>query len=125
MRARTAALRASIDTPYERVKQRRSAQRRGKKKSQARVGKPGTVTQSDANYAADFRGGHSTLGLTRAKCPTAGIDGFDVLREIEDCAEQPMVVFVTAHKEYAIPAFEVKAFANPSQPILGAVAYTL
>ena len=38
-----------------------------------------------------------------------GADGFDVLREIEDCPEQPVVVFVTAHKEYAIPAFEVQA----------------
>jgi two-component system, LytTR family, response regulator len=38
-----------------------------------------------------------------------GADGFDVLREIEDCREQPVVVFVTAYKEYAIPAFEVQA----------------
>ena len=38
-----------------------------------------------------------------------GADGFDVLREIEDCREQPVVVFVTAHREYAIPAFEVQA----------------
>jgi two-component system, LytTR family, response regulator len=38
-----------------------------------------------------------------------GADGFDVLKEISDCREQPVVVFVTAHKEYAIPAFEVQA----------------
>jgi two-component system, LytTR family, response regulator len=38
-----------------------------------------------------------------------GGDGFDVLREIEDSPDQPLVVFVTAHKEYAIPAFEVQA----------------
>jgi two-component system, LytTR family, response regulator len=38
-----------------------------------------------------------------------GADGFDVLREIEDCREQPVVVFVTAHREYAIPAFEAQA----------------
>jgi two-component system, LytTR family, response regulator len=38
-----------------------------------------------------------------------GADGFDVLKEIADCREQPVVVFVTAHKEYAVPAFEVQA----------------
>jgi two-component system, LytTR family, response regulator len=38
-----------------------------------------------------------------------GADGFDVLKEVADCREQPVVVFVTAHREYAIPAFEVQA----------------
>lgn len=39
-----------------------------------------------------------------------GADGFDVLREIADCDQLPTVVFVTAHREYAIPAFEAQAF---------------
>lgn len=38
-----------------------------------------------------------------------GGGGFDVLKEIADCRELPAVVFVTAHREYAIPAFEVQA----------------
>src|SRR5271163_5007512 len=38
-----------------------------------------------------------------------GAHGFEVLKEIADCREQPVVVFVTAHKEYALPAFEVQA----------------
>jgi two-component system LytT family response regulator len=38
-----------------------------------------------------------------------GADGFDVLREIEDRPDLPAVVFVTAHREYAIPAFEAQA----------------
>jgi two-component system, LytTR family, response regulator len=38
-----------------------------------------------------------------------GADGFGVLKEIADCQQQPVVVFVTAHKEYALPAFEVQA----------------
>jgi two-component system LytT family response regulator len=38
-----------------------------------------------------------------------GADGFDVLKEIADCRDQPVIVFVTAHKEYAVPAFEVQA----------------
>jgi two-component system, LytTR family, response regulator len=38
-----------------------------------------------------------------------GSDGFDVLREVADCDELPAIVFVTAHREYAIPAFEAQA----------------
>jgi two-component system LytT family response regulator len=38
-----------------------------------------------------------------------GADGFGVLEEIADCRDLPAVVFVTAHKEYAIPAFEAQA----------------
>jgi two-component system, LytTR family, response regulator len=38
-----------------------------------------------------------------------GANGFEVLKEIEDCQKQPVVVFVTAYKEYAVPAFEVQA----------------
>jgi two-component system LytT family response regulator len=38
-----------------------------------------------------------------------GADGFDVLGDIADCRDLPAVVFVTAHKEYAIPAFEAQA----------------
>lgn len=38
-----------------------------------------------------------------------GADGFGVLEEIADCRDLPTVVFVTAHREYAIPAFEAQA----------------
>jgi two-component system LytT family response regulator len=38
-----------------------------------------------------------------------GADGFGVLDDIADCAVLPTVVFVTAHREYAIPAFEAQA----------------
>jgi len=38
-----------------------------------------------------------------------GADGFDVLEEVEDCCDLPVVVFVTAHREYAVPAFEAQA----------------
>jgi two-component system, LytTR family, response regulator len=38
-----------------------------------------------------------------------GADGFGVLEEIADCRDLPVVVFVTAHREYAIPAFEAQA----------------
>jgi two-component system, LytTR family, response regulator len=38
-----------------------------------------------------------------------GADGFRVLEEISDRRDFPAVVFVTAHREYAIPAFEAQA----------------
>src|SRR6204780_3015593 len=38
-----------------------------------------------------------------------GADGFDVLKEIADRRDLPAVVFVTAHPQYAIPAFEAQA----------------
>ncbi len=38
-----------------------------------------------------------------------GADGFGVLQEIADARDLPAVVFVTAHREYAIPAFEAQA----------------
>jgi len=38
-----------------------------------------------------------------------GADGFGVLEEISERCDLPAVVFVTAHREYAIPAFEAQA----------------
>jgi len=37
-----------------------------------------------------------------------GADGFGVLEEVAEFGELPTVVFVTAHREYAIPAFEAQ-----------------
>jgi len=37
-----------------------------------------------------------------------GADGFDVLDEIADRRDVPAVVMVTAHRQYAIPAFEAQ-----------------
>jgi two-component system LytT family response regulator len=38
-----------------------------------------------------------------------GSNGFEVLKEIADSRDLPAVVFVTAHQQYAIPAFEAQA----------------
>jgi two-component system, LytTR family, response regulator len=38
-----------------------------------------------------------------------GADGFTVLEEVAECRDLPTVVFVTAHREYAVPAFEAQA----------------
>jgi two-component system LytT family response regulator len=45
-----------------------------------------------------------------------GLDGFGVLREIEP-DERPYVVFVTAHDEHAIRAFEVQAVDYLLKPV--------
>jgi len=44
-----------------------------------------------------------------------GMDGFDVIRALE-AGPLPRVVFVTAHDEYAIQAFEVHAFGYLLKP---------
>jgi two-component system LytT family response regulator len=45
-----------------------------------------------------------------------GADGFGVLEEIADCRDLPTVVFVTAHREYALPAFEAQALDYVLKP---------
>jgi two-component system LytT family response regulator len=52
-----------------------------------------------------------------------GADGFGVLEEIADCRELPAVVFVTAHREYAIPAFEAQALDYLLKPFKRARFY--
>ena len=39
-----------------------------------------------------------------------GADGFAVLKSLADRRELPVIVFVTAYREYALPAFEARAF---------------
>lgn len=46
-----------------------------------------------------------------------GLDGFEVLRQTSD-AHQPFVVFVTAHDEHAIKAFEVQAVDYVLKPVV-------
>ncbi len=47
-----------------------------------------------------------------------GMDGFDVLREI-GAEQMPPVIFVTAHDQYAIRAFEVNAIDYLLKPVTG------
>ncbi|HXS21752.1 MAG TPA: LytTR family DNA-binding domain-containing protein [Steroidobacteraceae bacterium] len=39
-----------------------------------------------------------------------GADGFAVLKTLVDPKQLPVIVFVTAYREYALPAFEARAF---------------
>jgi two-component system LytT family response regulator len=45
-----------------------------------------------------------------------GADGFGVLEEIADGRDLPTVVFVTAHRQYALPAFEAQALDYVLKP---------
>ena len=46
-----------------------------------------------------------------------GQDGFDVLRTITAAGLQPLVVFITAHDEHAIRAFDVQALDYVLKPV--------
>jgi DNA-binding LytR/AlgR family response regulator len=69
------------------------------------------------------RGGEAGIDLVREMRPDillldinmAEFDGFNVLDELAD--EAPLVIFVTAFQEYAVRAFEVRAFDYLLKPI--------
>jgi two-component system LytT family response regulator len=46
-----------------------------------------------------------------------GMDGFEVLEEIAD-EHQPVIVFITAHDEHALRAFEVQAIDYVLKPVI-------
>ena len=67
-------------------------------------------------------GAEAVLGIQKTKpdllfldVQMPGMDGFDVIRAL-DPDELPRIVFVTAHDEYAIQAFEVHAFGYLLKP---------
>lgn len=74
-------------------------------------------TDPDVSIAGECGDGVRAAGLIRELRPALvfldvqipGADGFGVLKEIADCRDLPAIVFVTAHREYAIPAFEAQA----------------
>jgi two-component system LytT family response regulator len=74
-------------------------------------------TDPDVSIAGECGDGVRAADLIRELKPALlfldvqipGADGFGVLQEIADCRDLPTVVFVTAHREYAIPAFEAQA----------------
>ncbi|MEM8547046.1 MAG: LytTR family DNA-binding domain-containing protein [Pseudomonadota bacterium] len=64
-----------------------------------------------------FVGGEGLLAAVQAECPQVifldiqmpGDDGMTLAREILQLPEAPLIVFVTAHSEYAVAAFELYA----------------
>jgi two-component system LytT family response regulator len=72
--------------------------------------------QSDVEVVQDCRNGAEAIDAIRRLAPDLvfldirmpDMDGFDVLGQL-DRAERPRVVFVTAHDEFAVRAFELHA----------------
>jgi len=80
--------------------------------------------RNDIEIAAEARNGREALALIREHQPDLvfldiqmpGMDGFDVLRELQS-EEMPAIVFVTAFDNYAIQAFEAHALDYLLKPI--------
>ena len=74
-------------------------------------------TDPDVRVVGECGDGIRTAEVIRAIKPALlfldvqipGSNGFEVLKEIADSRDLPAVVFVTAHQQYAIPAFEAQA----------------
>jgi two-component system LytT family response regulator len=80
--------------------------------------------QSGIGHVAEARDGVEAVALVRAKRPDLMLldvqmpemDGFEVLKEL-GAESMPPVIFVTAHDQYAIRAFEVNAIDYLLKPV--------
>ena len=80
--------------------------------------------RGDVVIAAEARDGEEALRAVHSSAPDLllldvqmpGLDGFEVLAEIEP-AKMPAVVFLTAYDEYAVRAFEVQALDYLVKPV--------
>ncbi len=80
--------------------------------------------QAEIATIAEARNGEEAVEAIRAKRPDLllldvqmpGLDGFGVLREL-GAEHMPPVIFVTAHDQYAIQAFEVNAIDYLLKPV--------
>jgi len=78
----------------------------------------------DVELAGEARNGREALDMIRDLSPDLvfldiqmpGMDGFDVLRALDEDA-MPVIVFVTAFDEYAVQAFEANALDYLLKPI--------
>src|SRR3954467_4041686 len=77
------------------------------------IGEAGSGTEAVKMIASE----RPDLVLLDIQMP--GLDGFGVIREIAG-HDPPLVVFVTAHDEHAIKAFEVQAIDYVLKPVLEA-----
>jgi len=83
------------------------------------------ANESDVEIAGEAGSGTEAVKMIRAERPDLvfldiqmpGTDGFGVIREIAE-DDPPLIVFVTAHDEHAIKAFEVQAVDYVLKPVL-------
>jgi two-component system, LytTR family, response regulator len=79
----------------------------------------------EIEIVGECRNGRETIGLLRTTpadlllldIQMPGASGFDVLAEIIDRRSGPAVLFVTAHQEHAVRAFEVQALDYLVKPV--------
>jgi two-component system LytT family response regulator len=83
--------------------------------------------EPDVEIVGEAGSGTEAVKMIRAERPDLvfldiqmpGTDGFGVIREIAD-DDPPLIVFVTAHDEHAIKAFEVQAVDYVLKPVIEA-----
>jgi two-component system, LytTR family, response regulator len=81
--------------------------------------------RSDVTVAGEAEDGEAAVELIRSVAPHVvlldvhmpGIDGFEVVAQIEDLASPPRVVFITAYDRHAVRAFEVNAVDYLLKPV--------
>jgi two-component system LytT family response regulator len=83
------------------------------------------ANEPDVEIIGEAGSGTEAVKMIRAERPDLvfldiqmpGTDGFGVIREIAD-DDPPLIVFVTAHDEHAIKAFEVQAVDYVLKPVI-------
>jgi two-component system LytT family response regulator len=83
------------------------------------------ANEPDIEIVGEAGSGTEAVKMIRAERPDLvfldiqmpGTDGFGVIREIAD-DDPPLIVFVTAHDEHAIKAFEVQAVDYVLKPVI-------
>jgi DNA-binding LytR/AlgR family response regulator len=82
-------------------------------------------SEKDVEIVAEAAGGREAVALAREHKPDLifldiqmpEMDGFQVVRELVEIGDVPIIIFATAYDQYAIKAFEVNAFDYLLKPI--------
>ncbi len=81
--------------------------------------------EKDIEVVAEAAGGREAIELARAHHPDLvfldiqmpEVNGFQVVHELLEAGESPLIIFATAYDQYAIKAFEVNALDYLLKPI--------
>jgi DNA-binding LytR/AlgR family response regulator len=63
------------------------------------------------------RGGPDAIDVVFLDIQMPGLDGLDLARLLTGFAEPPLIVFVTAHEDFAVQAFDLKAVDYVLKPV--------
>ena len=80
---------------------------------------PGAATIAEAAQAVAAMAilSHSTFDLVLLDIHMPGMDGLAFARQLRDLPDAPALVFVTAHTEHALQAFELEAIDYLTKPV--------